>query len=234
MSARGLEALGGDDTFPKLLVRNQRTIADGVAMREKEFGIWQSYTLARVPRPRAGLLARPRRARGEAGRQGRHHRRQPAGVGLERDRGAGGGRRVGRPLPGLEPHRGRVRHRPLRRVDHRRGGPGAGRQDPRHARQAPEGPPRRSTRTRAGSGSTSTRRCCRSRRSRRRAARSRRSSRPCSRRTCAGPRPRTWRSSATRPARPGTRRERCSPSGTSSRCRCRSTRWTRSGPTTSS
>jgi long-chain acyl-CoA synthetase len=44
MSARGLEALGGDDTFPKLLVRNQRTIADGVAMREKEFGIWQSYT----------------------------------------------------------------------------------------------------------------------------------------------------------------------------------------------
>ncbi len=44
MSARGLEALGGDDTFPKLLVRNGRTIGDRVAMREKEYGIWQSYT----------------------------------------------------------------------------------------------------------------------------------------------------------------------------------------------
>ncbi len=40
----GLEALGGDDTFPKLLVRNARTIGDRVAMREKEYGIWQSYT----------------------------------------------------------------------------------------------------------------------------------------------------------------------------------------------
>jgi len=44
MSARGLEALGGDDTFPKLLVRNVRTIGDRVAMREKEYGIWQSHT----------------------------------------------------------------------------------------------------------------------------------------------------------------------------------------------
>jgi long-chain acyl-CoA synthetase len=44
MSARGLEALAGDDTFPKLLARNGRAIADRVAMREKEFGIWQSFT----------------------------------------------------------------------------------------------------------------------------------------------------------------------------------------------
>jgi long-chain acyl-CoA synthetase len=44
MSGRGLEALGADDTFPKLLVRNARTIGDRVAMREKEFGIWQSFT----------------------------------------------------------------------------------------------------------------------------------------------------------------------------------------------
>jgi long-chain acyl-CoA synthetase len=39
-----LEALGGDDTFPKLLERNARTIPDRVALREKEFGIWQSFT----------------------------------------------------------------------------------------------------------------------------------------------------------------------------------------------
>lgn len=40
----GLEALRGDDTFPKLLVRNARTIGERVAMREKEFGIWNSFT----------------------------------------------------------------------------------------------------------------------------------------------------------------------------------------------
>ena len=52
-------------------------------------------------------------------------------------------RRLGGPLPGLQPHRGGLRHRPLRR--HVRGGrgPGAGRQDPRHARQAAQGPARR-------------------------------------------------------------------------------------------
>jgi long-chain acyl-CoA synthetase len=39
-----LERLGGEDTFPRLLLRNARTIGDRVALREKEFGIWQSFT----------------------------------------------------------------------------------------------------------------------------------------------------------------------------------------------
>ncbi len=39
-----LDLLGGDDTFPKLLVRNARAMPDEVALREKEFGIWQSFT----------------------------------------------------------------------------------------------------------------------------------------------------------------------------------------------
>ena len=39
-----LETLGGDDTFPKLLVRNARVMGERVALREKEFGIWQSFT----------------------------------------------------------------------------------------------------------------------------------------------------------------------------------------------
>jgi long-chain acyl-CoA synthetase len=39
-----LDRLGADDTFPKLLVRNSRATPDKVAMREKEFGIWQSFT----------------------------------------------------------------------------------------------------------------------------------------------------------------------------------------------
>ncbi|HSB20684.1 MAG TPA: AMP-binding protein [Anaeromyxobacteraceae bacterium] len=43
-----LELLAGDDTFPKLLVRNARATPDKVAMREKEFGIWQSFTWREV------------------------------------------------------------------------------------------------------------------------------------------------------------------------------------------
>jgi long-chain acyl-CoA synthetase len=39
-----IDTLDGDDTFPKLLVRNARTMGDKVALREKEFGIWQSHT----------------------------------------------------------------------------------------------------------------------------------------------------------------------------------------------
>jgi long-chain acyl-CoA synthetase len=39
-----LDRLDGDDTFPKLLVRNAWRMPDRVAMREKEFGIWQSFT----------------------------------------------------------------------------------------------------------------------------------------------------------------------------------------------
>jgi long-chain acyl-CoA synthetase len=42
--AGSLDALGGDDTFPRLLVRNARAFGDRVALREKEFGIWQSFT----------------------------------------------------------------------------------------------------------------------------------------------------------------------------------------------
>jgi long-chain acyl-CoA synthetase len=40
----GVEALQGDDTFPKLLVRNAARFGSRTALREKEFGIWQSFT----------------------------------------------------------------------------------------------------------------------------------------------------------------------------------------------
>ncbi len=39
-----IDRVGADDTFPKLLVRNARTMPERVALREKEFGIWQSYS----------------------------------------------------------------------------------------------------------------------------------------------------------------------------------------------
>jgi long-chain acyl-CoA synthetase len=47
MSGTPIQGLGGDDTFPRLLVRNARTIGDRVALREKEFGIWQSVSWRR-------------------------------------------------------------------------------------------------------------------------------------------------------------------------------------------
>jgi len=42
--ASAIDILGGDDTFPRLLVRNARQWSGRVALREKEFGIWQSFT----------------------------------------------------------------------------------------------------------------------------------------------------------------------------------------------
>jgi long-chain acyl-CoA synthetase len=39
-----IDRLGGDDTFPKLLLRNLRLWPERVALREKEFGIWQPFT----------------------------------------------------------------------------------------------------------------------------------------------------------------------------------------------
>jgi long-chain acyl-CoA synthetase len=44
VTASPLDALGGDVTFPRLLARNARAFPDRVALREKEFGIWQSYS----------------------------------------------------------------------------------------------------------------------------------------------------------------------------------------------
>ena len=39
-----LDQLAGDDTFPKLLVRNAERFGNRTALREKEFGVWQSFT----------------------------------------------------------------------------------------------------------------------------------------------------------------------------------------------
>ncbi len=42
------ESLAREDTFPKLLLKNARVRGDRVAYREKDFGIWQSWTWAEV------------------------------------------------------------------------------------------------------------------------------------------------------------------------------------------
>ena len=48
MSARVKGAEDGPDTFPKLLMENARRLADRPAIREKDFGIWQSWTWREV------------------------------------------------------------------------------------------------------------------------------------------------------------------------------------------
>ncbi|WP_436639187.1 AMP-binding protein [Microbaculum sp. FT89] len=45
---RAVASTGGEDTFPKLLVRNARIWADRPAIREKDLGIWQTWTWAEV------------------------------------------------------------------------------------------------------------------------------------------------------------------------------------------
>jgi long-chain acyl-CoA synthetase len=45
------------DTFPKLLARNARHWGDRPAYREKEFGIWQSWTWAEAEAEIAALAA---------------------------------------------------------------------------------------------------------------------------------------------------------------------------------
>ena len=44
----GSSSLDGCDTFPKLLIRNARIFAQRPAMREKEYGIWQTWTWSEV------------------------------------------------------------------------------------------------------------------------------------------------------------------------------------------
>lgn len=41
-------ATSGEDTFPKILLRNAKVFGDRTAVREKDFGIWQSWTWSEV------------------------------------------------------------------------------------------------------------------------------------------------------------------------------------------
>ena len=67
------------DTFPKLLIRNARTVGDRPAMRHKDLGIWQTWTWARVAATNVRAYAVGlHRLGAQARRHHRHRRRQPA------------------------------------------------------------------------------------------------------------------------------------------------------------
>ncbi len=53
----------GLDTFPKLALRNAQRLSRKVAIREKDLGIWQSYTWSQYVEQRAAHRAGTGRAR---------------------------------------------------------------------------------------------------------------------------------------------------------------------------
>ena len=122
-----------------------------IAMREKDFGIWQEIDLGRLlghgpdGRPRA---ARPRR---RARRPGRHPLREPARVAVSPTWARVAVRAATRrPLPDQPGRRGRLPAVALRREGARRRGPGAGRQGARASSTTAPTWSRSSTSSRAG------------------------------------------------------------------------------------
>ena len=63
--------------FPRSCARNAQTFGDTPAYREKEFGIWQSWTWAETERRDRGAGARAAGPRAGGRRLRRHHRAQP-------------------------------------------------------------------------------------------------------------------------------------------------------------
>ena len=119
-----------------------QTLGDRPAIREKDRGIWQTWTWRAVPRPGARPRARPGRARLRARRPALGHRRQSPAALLGAGRGAVPRRRRRAGLPGLDRQGARLRLEPRRGVRDRRRGPGAGRQDPRAQGRAARAAPR--------------------------------------------------------------------------------------------
>ena len=66
------------DTFPRLLLHHAKVRGDHPATREKDLGIWQTWTLGAGRRRGARARLRPRRAGLQARHAPRDHRRQPA------------------------------------------------------------------------------------------------------------------------------------------------------------
>ena len=127
------------------------------ALREKDFGIWQTLDLERARGAGPGDGLRPGRGRAGARPAPGRGRREPAAALCGDARGAGARRDPGAALPGRG--RGRVRvpdPQRRRRLRHRRG-PGAGRQDARGARLVPAARPASGTTTRAACATTASR-----------------------------------------------------------------------------
>ena len=118
------------DTIPKLLLDHAARRGSRPALREKDYGIWQSWSWAESARRDRRFRSGLGRAGFQARRQAGGDRRQPAAALLGDHRGAMPGRRAGAGLSGCGSIRDAVRARPCRGALRRGRGPGAGRQAP--------------------------------------------------------------------------------------------------------
>ena len=94
-----------ETTLPQLLRRNARSMAGRPAIREKDRGIWQTYTWAQYWDEVRDFRARPRRARLLPRRQAGGDRRQPAAALFRAARRAMPRRYRGAGVPGRDRHR---------------------------------------------------------------------------------------------------------------------------------
>ena len=185
-----------------------------VAIREKEFGIWQQVTwadyAAHVRAVCLGLEALGLRRRRGAG----HRLRQPAGVALHGAGRPGAGRDPGRCLRRQPARADALHRRALRRADRHGRGPGAGRQSPRRPGPSSEAWSGSWSTTCAASRTTGSRCSSASRRWSASAARRTRANPGTTTRCSSAASRTTWRCSPTRPAPRETRRRRCSATAT--------------------
>ena len=145
------------DTYPKLLRLNAREHGGEIALREKDFGLWKRLHLERLSGPGARFRARHGRTRPWPRRRHRHHRRQPSGLGVRRNRRPRHRRHVTRPLSRRAGRGSRLPAELRRGQTGIRRGRGAGRQAAGAGRPRASTPSTSSIPTRAACGNTTIR-----------------------------------------------------------------------------
>ena len=122
------------NTVPKLLLRNAQRFADRPSIREKDLGIWQTWSWAQVLDEVRLFAIGSEPAWADAGRHRRHRRRQPAAALLGASRHSEPRRHSRARLSGRGGRRDGLCPGACRRQDGDRRKPGTGRQDSSHRR----------------------------------------------------------------------------------------------------
>jgi len=87
------------DTFPRLLMQHAKVRPGATAIREKDLGIWQSWSWVEMLQEVREIAGRLAGRRGSGAGAPRHHRREPR-ASIHNVRGPVPGRRPGADVPG--------------------------------------------------------------------------------------------------------------------------------------